>query len=310
MPTDTLQAPDLSTRQLQCVVALARYESFVAAAADLGMSQPALTRAIMRIERLLGVRLFTRSTRRVALTGAGQEFVPVAERLLADLEISVQNMRALGQRRRGRLIVASLISVSYGMLPAVIARYHEQSRNVDLQIREGLLSTVSEDVRSGLADFGIGDITNTAGLPDAVEAIPLCAERFRVVLPQSHGLARRRRLSLSDLRNDTLIAMPYGAGMRRLIDGALGNAGIAFPRTITVGQFATIFTLVRAGVGISIVPETALTLEQDRALTALPLKEPALTRRLGLLRLRNRPVSPAAEGFIDLLRQEIGNAAS
>ncbi len=300
MPADSGNQ-DLSSRQLRCVVSLARYGSFIAAAADLNMSQPALTRTIMRVEETLGVRLFSRSTRRVALTGAGREFVPVAERLLADLEISVRNMRALQTRERGRLVIACLMSVAYGVLPKIIADYHQRHRGVDLEIREGLLSTVIDDVRSGLVDFGIGDITNSPALPDAIEATPLRDERFRVVLRTDHRLAGRRRLSMKDLRDETVITMPFGAGMRRLIDGSAATAGITFDRTITVSQFATVFSLVRSGIGVSIVPEAALMIEPDATVTSLPLTNPAITRKLGLLQNRNRPTSPAAEGFIDLL---------
>jgi DNA-binding transcriptional LysR family regulator len=300
MPADA-DKQDISSRQLRCVVSLAQYGSFVAAATDLGMSQPALTRAIMRVEEILGVRLFTRSTRRVALTGAGREFVPVAERLLADLAISVQNMRALQTRERGRLVIACLMSVAYGVLPKVIADYHQRHRGVDLEIREGLLSTVIEDVRSGLVDFGIGDITNSPALPDAIEATPMREERFRVVLRTDHRLADRRRLGVKDLRDETVITMPFGAGMRRLIDGSAATAGISFGRTITVSQFATVFSLVRSGIGVSIVPEAALAIEPDAAIASRPLTNPTITRKLGLLRIRNRPTSPAAEGFLDLL---------
>jgi len=239
--------PDLSSRQLHCVVALARYGSFVAAAADLGLSQPALTRAIMRIEQTLGVRLFTRSTRRVALTAAGREFVPVAERLIADLDIGIQNMHTLGTRQRGRLVIASLMSVAYGLLPGIIAAYRARYISVDLELREGVLSAVTEDVRSGLADFGIGDVTNTSTISAAIEAEALSDSAFRVVLPAGHPLARKRSLRMGDLRGESIIAMPFGAGMRRSIDSAAAAAGIAFDRTITVSQFATIFKLVQAG---------------------------------------------------------------
>ena len=80
--------PDLTARQLHAVLAVAEYNSFIAAAAFLKTSQPALTRTIMRVEDVVGVRLFDRSTRRVAITAAGREFVAVAERMLNDLRIS------------------------------------------------------------------------------------------------------------------------------------------------------------------------------------------------------------------------------
>ena len=295
-PTDR---PNLSARQLQSVVSLARFGSFVAAAADMEMSQPALTRTIKQVESAVGVQLFTRSTRRVALTAAGQEFVPTAERLLADLEISVQNMRALGAQRRGQLVIACLMSVAYGWLPDLIAAYRRDHGEVELQIREGLNTAIYEDVRSGLADFGIGDLMDVHA---SIEATPLHEERFYVALPRGHRLGKRRRLRMEDLRGETIIAMPFGAGSRRLIDGAAAARGVVFDRTITANQFATTFNLVRVGVGVSIVPEAAIAPRQDEDLVIRPLSDANVSRRLGILRLRSRPLSPAAEGFIETLK--------
>jgi len=299
------RGPDLSSRQLQCVVSLARYGSFVAAASDLGLSQPALTRAIMRIETALGVRLFTRSTRRVALTTAGREFVPVAERLLADLDIGIRNMRALGGQQRGRLVIACLMSVAYGLLPRVIGDYREAHDGVDLELREGVLSAIAEDVRSGLADFGIGDITNASAIPRTIDVEPLAEEGFHVVAPTRHPLAAQKRVRMADLAGHTLIAMPFGAGMRRSIDIAAAAADVTFDRTITVSQFATIFKLVQAGVGVSVVPESALATAIHDGILTRPLEERRLSRTLGLLQLRDRAPSPAAEGFIGLLRSRL-----
>ena len=90
MVMDLSNIPDLGSRQLLAVLAIADYGSFIAAAAFLKTSQPALTRTIKRIEDVLGVSLFERTTRRVQLTAAGREFVAVAERVLNDLRISVR----------------------------------------------------------------------------------------------------------------------------------------------------------------------------------------------------------------------------
>lgn len=295
-------SPDLSSRQLHCVVSLARYGSFVAAATDLGLSQPTLTRAIMRIEDILGVRLFTRSTRSVALTAAGREFVPVAERLLADLEIGIRKMQALGSRQRGRLVVASLMSVAYGVLPPVIAQYRDRHDGVEVELREGVLSSVTEDVRSGVADLGIGDSTNASAIPASIAIEPLTESGFHVVLQRNHPLAKKRALRMADLRRASMIAMPTGAGMRQSIDAAAMASDVAFDRTITVSQFATIFRLVQAGVGLSIVPELALAQTAYTGVVSRQLHEPRLSLRLGLLRLKDRPASPASEGFLELLR--------
>ena len=115
--------PDLTARQLHAVLAVAEYNSFIAAAAFLKTSQPALTRTIKRVEDVLGVRLFDRSTRRVAITAAGKEFVAVAERMLNDLRISISSMREIGQEQRGQIIISSIMSVATGLLPAIVANY-------------------------------------------------------------------------------------------------------------------------------------------------------------------------------------------
>ena len=115
--------PDLTARQLHAVLAVAEYNSFIAAAAFLKTSQPALTRTIKRVEDVLGVRLFDRSTRRVAITAAGKEFVAVAERMLNDLRISIGSMREIGEEQRGQIIISSIMSVANGLLPAIVAKY-------------------------------------------------------------------------------------------------------------------------------------------------------------------------------------------
>jgi DNA-binding transcriptional LysR family regulator len=131
------------------VLAIADYGSFIAAAAFLKTSQPALTRTIKRIEDVLGVSLFERTTRRVQLTPAGREFVAVAERVLNDLRISVRSMRDLADQHRGQVIVAAIESVATGLLPRIIAEYHITRPAIELRVREGVHGAVLEDVRSG-----------------------------------------------------------------------------------------------------------------------------------------------------------------
>src|SRR5262250_4032864 len=109
--------PDVNSRQLRSVLAVAEYRSFIAAAAFLKTSQPALTRTIKQIEGALGASLFSRSTRQVSITEAGKEFAALAERLLNDLKIAIENMRELAEQRRGQIIIASIMSLAHVALP-------------------------------------------------------------------------------------------------------------------------------------------------------------------------------------------------
>ncbi|MBS0538170.1 MAG: LysR family transcriptional regulator [Proteobacteria bacterium] len=292
--------PDLSARQLEAVLALAEYGSFVAAAAALRISQPALTRALKRLEAELGVRLFERSTRRVQITAAGREFAAVAERMLNDLGITVQSVREVAEERRGLVVISSVMSVAGGHLPGIVAAYRADRQGVEIHVREGVHATVLEDVRSGVADFGIGYVDE---LPEFVVGTPLSRETFCVVMPARHKLAARRSVSLADLRDEAMIALPTESRTRRTLDVAAATAGVVLRQRVTVGQFATLMALVGAGGGLGIVPLGATRGPMARGLRSVPLGEPKLARRLGLMALREREPTPAAAGFIALLRR-------
>ena len=109
--------PDIRARELLTVMALAEYGSFVAAAAYLKTSQPALTRTIKRVERVLGVTLFARNTRRVEITAAGREFVAVAERMLNELHLTVRNLSEVTNEQRGRITLTTYSAFAVNPLP-------------------------------------------------------------------------------------------------------------------------------------------------------------------------------------------------
>src|SRR5262245_22169606 len=295
--------PDLTARQLHAVLAVAEYNSFIAAAAFLKTSQPALTRTIMRVEDVLGVRLFDRSTRRVAITAAGKEFVAVAERMLNDLRISVRSMREVGEERRGQIIISSIISVATGLIPAVVAKYRASRPGIEIILREGVHGTVLEDIRSGTADLGATYVDN---LPDFVEAKRVRREVFKVIVPRGHPLtkkSRRSSVTLTELANFALVAWPHEARTRRMIDAAASSAGLTLRYVATVSQFTTMMKFVRAGVGIAIMPSSAMAGFVGKELEVLKLIKPRLSRIVGLIWLRERELTPAAKGFALILEE-------
>ena len=296
----TSALPDLSARQLEAVLAVAEYGSFIAASARLRISQPALTRTIKRIEAALGVRLFERSTRHVQITQAGREFVAVAERMLNDLRLTVRSLREVAEERRGRLILSSIMSVASGILPVLLAAYRVDRPGMEIHVREGVHGSVLEDVRSGVADLGLSYVDD---LPDAIEGFPLQRETFSVVVPKRHRLAARRSVSLGELRDEPIVALPSDSRTRRTIDAAASTAGLSLRQVVTVSQFATLMGCVRAGVGLAIVPTGATVSFLGRDLRAISISEPRLSRRLGLIKLREREPSPATLGFMALTRR-------
>jgi len=301
-----LHAPNLSTKHLRAVVALARFGSFVAAASYLRMSQPGLSRVIQQAEALLGAKLFARGTRSVSQTGAGREFIPVAERLLGELLAQSQKLRNLDGQLRGQIIISSLMSISHHVLPAALVEFRKLHPKIHIQVREGLASAVHEDVRSGVADFGVG---NAIGLNEAVIAEWVTPEPCYVVLPKSHPLRKAVSLNIRDIAGEPMISMPTDSGLRRTIDVFANGRGVVLDHSIITNQFRSLFDFVASGLGISIVPAAALPPAGEFPIVVKPLR-PAMTRRIGILRLAERSLSPASEAFLKIFQPKFFAAAT
>jgi len=294
-------SPEVNSRQLRAVLAVAEYRSFIAAAAFLKTSQPALTRTIKQIEGALGASLFSRSTRQVSITEAGKEFAALAERLLNDLKIGVENVRELAEQRRGQITVASIMSLAHVALPRIIAEYNRHFPGIEIHLREGVQGNVQDDVRSGLADFGLGYV---ADMPEFTTE-SLGTEAFYVVLPSRHRLARAKEIELKVLKDATLVSLPTDSRTRRIIDGAAATAGFTFRHAVTVNQFATLYSFVRNGVGLTVVPEGARPPAHDPELVSRQLIRPRVSREIGIVRLRGRELTPAAAGLLALVKERL-----
>jgi DNA-binding transcriptional LysR family regulator len=298
-----LDVPDLRTRELRAIVALAEYSSFVGAASFLKTSQPALTRAIKRVEKELGVTLFARSTRQVEITSEGREFAAVAERVLKDLQITIRALSDLSRDLRGRITFTTYSAFSMGKLPMIVRRYREELPSIELRIREGRQVDILEDVRSGTAEFGIGYIDL---VPDNLKSELLRPEPLYVVVPSSHRLAtlRRQRIRLEELRDEMLISPPSNTFIRRLVDDAAANIGVTLNYGLVVERLASLIGHVKAGVGIALIPEEVLPPKPWKDFEALLLTEPALSVSVGFITLPNRHITPAAAKMMSLIRDE------
>ncbi|HLG58432.1 MAG TPA: LysR family transcriptional regulator [Vicinamibacterales bacterium] len=297
--------PDIRARELLTVLALAEYGSFVAAAAYLKTSQPALTRTIKRVERVLGVTLFARNTRRVEITTAGREFVAVAERMLNDLKHTVRNLSEVTNEQRGRITIATYSAFAVNPLPGFVRRYRETRPLIELRIREGRQSEIVEDVRNGGSDFGIGYVN---ALPELMESIPLRKEPLHVLIPLSHPLAakKRPRIRLAELRDEPLVSAPNDTFLRRLTDAAAVSAGFNLHYSVTVDRLLSIVPHVCAGVGIAILPAGCVPSTQwGEGFHSAQLTEPSLSVAVGLITTRGRYLTPAASGMVSLIREQM-----
>jgi len=293
-----LSVPDVGVKQLNAVVSLARFGSFIAAASYLGISQPGLSRIIQQTEKKLGTRLFVRGSRSVSLTAAGHEFLPFAERFMEEFAQQTDKLRASHGVLEAHLSIASLMSVSHVVLPTVLVEFRRTYPHVFVEFREGVGSTVNEEVRAGLVDFGIGHLGEQ--LP-GITAESVMEEAFFAVLPADHPLARHDMVALLDLEGVPLVSMPTESGLRRAIDAAMAKLGVTPTHSVATNQFSSLFGFVANGLGMTIVPASVLPPADDGRLVVRPLS-PAITRRIGVLHRTDRPLSAASEAFLRMLR--------
>lgn len=158
---------------------------------------------------------------------------------------------------------------------------------------------VVSDVRSGVADIGI---TYIEDITPEFESLELSKEAFHVVMPRGHSLASRESVALEDLRDAALVSLPKEAQTRRVLDGIALAEGITLQHAVTVHQFATIMQFVHAGVGLAVVPAGAIPTASSAGLASRPLKKPSIVRSMGVIRLKDRSLTPSASGFLAHLK--------
>ena len=264
------------------------------------MSQPALTRTIKRVEDVLGVSLFERTTRTVRATEAGREFIAVAQRVSNDLRIAAEGLRELAQQQRGHVVVSSIMSAANGVLPGVVSDYRRDHPGIEIRIMDGVHGSVIDDVRSGAADFGISYIHD---IPDNVVATRLGTGSFDLVALRGADIsaAGSGAIPFEALSRLDLISMPPEAQTRRIFDATAAARGVRLRHAVTVSQIPTMLSLVRAGVGVGLAPSASISGELGDDLIRISVVEPRIEMDIGLVTGGERVLSPAARGLRDMI---------
>lgn len=285
----------LSFRQMQAFVATARARSFSRAAEEIGISQPALSKAVSELEADVGYALFDRTTRRVSLTTAGRQFLPSAERVINAYGSAREDLECLSNGRGGRIAISCLPSVAYGLMPRVMSAFAASFPDIRVDIIEQRADQVAESVSSGEVDIGIA---NLVGQIHGLETTPLLGDQFALVCPVNHPLAARGAVRWQDLEDVPLIAMTPDSGIWQEIELALSRRPPKLSIRYVAANPATILAHVAAGVGVSPLPGLAWPIATDERITCRPLINPSIRRKLVVQRRKEEPLSPSLRCFM------------
>jgi DNA-binding transcriptional LysR family regulator len=288
----------IDTAGVQAFIAIAAQRNFRVAAAELHITQTALSRRLQGLEAYLGVKLIERTTRSVELTQIGRDFLPRTRRLLEELQTALTEIRETGKALRGDVAIACVPTVGVRYLPRVIQEYSARYPNNRIKILDHSSYGVADAVLRREAEFGI----NVAGTHDAqLVSVPLLRDRFVLICRDDHPLADHKRVSWRQLERHPLIFAGQLSGNRPLLDLALSADLPKLRSYYEVQRSSTALGLVSEGVGAAVVPSLALQREAYPRIRVIRLVDPIVTRSLVLIAPRNAHLSPAAQALYDQL---------
>lgn len=293
-------AINFNLNDLQAFRAVAELSNFRKAAESLHVSQPAFSRRIEKLEEALGVQLLERTTRRVILTSVGREFDRKVQQLLDDLDHTLLGIRGVAATRMGEVTIACVPSTVYYFVSQVIRRYHERYPKIKVKVLDAGANEVLTTVSKGEADFGLNFVGSQE--PD-IEFKPLMDERFVAACRRDHPLAKKRRVTWAELAQYDFISVSKASGNRLLLDQALSSLK-GRPQSIYETQHVTtMLGLVEAGLGVAAVPSIAMPGSDHPLLVGVPLLDPVVTRKIGLIRRKGRSLSPAAQQLYEFFSE-------
>ena len=292
--------------ELRSFVAVAELGSFRAAAEEVNISAPALSRRVDRLETMLGTRLLERTTRRVALTNVGRIFLEHARAALDELEGATLAITELAEQRVGLVTVACVPSAVYYFLPAVLKTFTQKYPRIRVRIIDEGANEVLASVVDGRADFGL----NFVGAQEpGIEFKALYRESFVLAVRRDSPLSSRRRISWSEIKDLPFVSVARTSGNRLLLDLALAKSGIRVNSQYEVSHVSTLLGLVEAGLGVAAVPRMAMpTAANHPTLAAIDLTKPTVERTVGLITRHGHKLSPPAAKLGSLLRAAAGQS--
>jgi len=288
----------VSLGQIRAFVTLASTASFRRAADVLHLSQPALTNRIRQFEDELGLRLFDRNTRNVDLTPLGRDLLPVFRRVIGEFETAVANARDSVTRAKGVIRLACLPSCAASLLPDLIRGFQQENPGVTFVVRDVVNSNIATLVRSQEVDFGIGA---TEDVHSDLEWTRLFNDELHVVYASPGPSPEEASTCAELLAHRPLILISRGSSVRERVDEVLATLGIPALASCEVNYMSTAVALVQAGLGITILPSTALELKTHANIRSRPLDIPGFSREIALMRRKGSPLHPSAAAFVQRL---------
>lgn len=292
---------NISIRHLRAFTEIAKNGSFTRASEALHVTQSTLTATIKQLEEQAGLKLFDRTTRRVLLTGEGESFLPVAEKLISDFDTAFNDLKATTSQQKGQVGIAASPSMIGRILPEIIKSYHFEHPLIGIYLRDDNANGIEKRVLDNDVDFGIG--SNHSNLPE-LNYQTVLIDSYGVVLPSSHPLSCQKELSWEAIAALPQVHLTEDTGTRAQLYSLKREFNLDLRLSgplIEVSTPAGLAEMIETGLGVSLLPALAASTSAFANLKFIPLKAPCLEREICIISRQGRSLSPAAESLLALV---------
>jgi DNA-binding transcriptional LysR family regulator len=288
-------------RQLATFVAVAEEGSFTRAADRLHVVQSAVSAGVRNLEKELGVMLFDRSTHRVKLTDAGRALLPEARATLAAAQAARDAVDEARGGLRGTVVLGTM--QAQGMraidLAGILASFRAEHPAVEVEIRHvGGSREMAHEVRDGRLDLAFVALPGDG--PSGLELIPLAREPIMLAVGAGHPLADRTDIELAALRDETLVDLPTGWGIRMAVDRSFVAAGVTRTVTYEVNDTATMIDFIRNGLAIGLLPRSLV--ETTEAIAFVPIRDHPPQFQTAIAIPANRLLTAATRAMLETIK--------
>lgn len=295
---------NLTIRELRVLRVVYELRSFSATADAMHMSQSAVSKLCQEMEAKLGNRLFERSTRKVEPTLWADHLYGYACEILGTMDAAERTMRSLSSLEIGRVDVAASPMMMHGLLTGPLQQLHLRHPGIRVGLHELSTDASIDYVLSGKADFGLVSMDQTHAL---LHTEPLYQEAMYGVYAAGHPLSMQDSISWEHMSEYAHISMHPVFSVRRTIDRVYQQKGLTYRSVVEAGSVLTVLGLVKAGLGVAVLPGYIMGFVADLGLLSQRLHSTDYAHPLTLIRRWNARTSPAAEQLVDLLKASLSS---
>lgn len=291
----------LELRQLQYFVKVAKKQHVTRAAEELHVAQSAVSRQIHQLEKELGADLFVQKGRNVQLTPIGKLFLKKVEAILADLDRAVMEVQELVDPTSGEIRLGFPHSLGANMVPNIVSRFRKDHPNVRFRFKQDKFQSLIDAVTRGEIDLAL--ISPFPEKNPYVDGEEVWREELLAIMPPNHPMASAETIRLEQLKSEPFVIFSEGYSLRQIVLDACMKAGFNPKISFEGEETDTIRGLVTVGMGVSLLPELALSHCCTSQFQPVQVKvtEPKVTRSIGLIRRRDEKLPQVAWVFQNFL---------